>query len=373
MKRKRVLIIHFRSPMDYPPVYNLARYLASKDVEVELIAGKRKESSTKLREFGVQLTEVDIEKGSSLRNYLAYFIFYIKAFSKLVRNVETPVIYIESISSPPVFLYYLLHPFSKRTLAIHYHEYFDKEEHKRQSFLERFGRTLEPLLFRKSKWISHTNKDRLDRFHSEFPAIDDNKLQCMPNYPPMEWTERINQTFQKNKAIVKLVYVGSVSLGALYLRELVEWLQEKGGRVTCDVYTKYMNGPVLELIKNNDKVICYKGSLNYDDLPIVLPQYDVGLILYNGISSTNFVYNAPNKLFEYMACGIDVWFSTDLKSSYAYETSGTYPKVVKVDFSNLQEFDYQRAIDKNGLYYQRSSYVMESVYQVFYNMVSKEV
>jgi hypothetical protein len=365
-KKKEILIVHFRSAMDYPPVYNFSRYLAGQGVAVRLLTGRKKESSSGLEQYGVQVKEIGMDKGSGIGNLIAYGAFYLRAFIELIRTSNVPVIYFESISSPPLFLYFLIFPFSKRTMAIHYHEYFDKEEHQRQSFLERMGRALEPWLFKRARWISHTNKDRLSRFHSEFPAIEKSKLQIMPNYPPESWLHSMPQREKDSNGKVRLVYVGSVSLKVLFLKELVEWLCSQKGAVVCDIYSKNMDEETLRFIDSQPySVVTFKGSLNYDDLPAMLPGYDVGLILYNGIYSSNFVYNAPNKLFEYLACGLDVWFSSTLISSHEYETTHTYPKVVKVDFSNLAAFDYKKAISKEGLSYKKSTFVMESVYQEF--------
>jgi hypothetical protein len=360
-KKKELLIIHFRSAMDYPPVYNIARYLAGIGVSVTLVTGRKKESSLELENYGVRVIEVALSNGSGLSSYLGYFNYYFKAFIELIRKPKIPVLYFESISSLPVFLFSLFFPFSKRILAIHYHEYFDKEEHKRQSFLERLGRRLEPPLFKRSSWISHTNADRLSRFHSEFPFIEKGKLRLMPNYPSEKWIQAPLVKDASGK--VRLVYVGSVSMESLFLSELGAWLATQNGKFTCDIYSKNMDDKVLKFIQQQPPgLINFKGSIHYDSLPSLLPAYDVGLVLYNGHYSTNFIYNAPNKLFEYLACGLDVWFSNTLLSSYPYENTNTYPKVIKVDFSNMSLFNAKDAMNRDGMTYVKSPYILETVY-----------
>ena len=96
----------------------------------------------------------------------------------------------------------------------------------------------------------------------------------------------------------------------------------------------------------------------------MLVNYDVGLILYNG-NSTNFIYNAPNKLFEYLACGLDVWFSKDLVTSKDYIIENSYPKILEVDFNRLDKFDYQFAISRKGLFHKPTDFYCELVYQNF--------
>jgi hypothetical protein len=293
-----------------------------------------------------------------------------KAFLELIKNPQIPVIYFESISSPPVYFFFLLFPFSKRTIAIHYHEYFDREEHKEQSFLERLGRRLEPLLFKRATWISHTNSDRLSRFHSEFPSITSSKLRLLPNYPSERWIRKPRVKNLYSDEPIKLVYVGSVSMKRLFLSELAQWLIKQEGKYTCDIYSKNMDSEVLQFLKAQPSgLLNYKGSIHYDHLPELLPAYDVGLILYNGLYSNNFVYNAPNKLFEYYACGLDVWFSDTLISTHIYETHDSYPKIVKIDFNNLDNFDAQVALSREGLMYKKSDYVLENVYNRLYSEI----
>ena len=53
-------------------------------------------------------------------------------------------------------------------------------------------------------------------------------------------------------------------------------------------------------IKNKNQYVQFKGHINYDNLPTTLNKYQVGVILYKG-HIPNYVYNAPNKLFEYLA------------------------------------------------------------------------
>lgn len=43
-------------------------------------------------------------------------------------------------------------------------------------------------------------------------------------------------------------------------------------------------------------------------------RYDVGLVLYNGII-LNHIYSVPNNVFEYLACGLQVWYSDKLIST----------------------------------------------------------
>ena len=93
---------------------------------------------------------------------------------------------------------------------------------------------------------------------------------------------------------------------------------------------------------------------------LILKNYDIGVILYKGHIS-NYVYNAPNKLFEYLACGLDVWLPKKMTGSLEYVTVATFPKILALDFLNLQLFNLHKAINRDGCFYQKNSFFCESV------------
>jgi hypothetical protein len=45
--------------------------------------------------------------------------------------------------------------------------------------------------------------------------------------------------------------------------------------------------------------------VDYYQLPMELVKFDVGLVLYKG-TIPNHVYSVPNKVYEYLNCGLDV-------------------------------------------------------------------
>ena len=66
----------------------------------------------------------------------------------------------------------------------------------------------------------------------------------------------------------------------------------------------------------------------------MLSNYDVGVILYKPLID-NFKYNAPNKLFEYLVCGLEVWFPGNLLGILPYQKAHPL-KVFALDFTNLE-------------------------------------
>src|SRR5690606_32174240 len=102
----------------------------------------------------------------------------------------------------------------------------------------------------------------------------------------------------------------------------------------------------------------------YNDLPVFLSKYDIGLIFYKCISD-NVKYCASNKLFEYLNNGLDVWFSEEMVGTYPYITKNTFPKVLPINFQNLDRIDLQSHLSRNGLLYQPTNYFCEPVYESF--------
>ncbi len=80
-------------------------------------------------------------------------------------------------------------------------------------------------------------------------------------------------------------------------------------------------GEIKNLIESEGSALVrWKGPADYGDLPKILQEYQVGLIMYKG-ADDNTSYSAPNKLFEYLVCGLDVWYPLELKGTYEYDSS----------------------------------------------------
>ena len=125
-----------------------------------------------------------------------------------------------------------------------------------------------------------------------------------------------------------------------------EWVDQQNGKATWHIYTNNILKEARKFIEEmNSPHIIIKEGLSYDELPEILKKYDVGVILYNG-HIPNYVYNAPNKLFEYLVCGLDVWYPGVMTEIRGYRTFNTFPKVVEVNFNNLDCFNLGSALNK---------------------------
>jgi hypothetical protein len=358
----KLIIVHFRKIDIYPPIINLTRFLSERGIKTTLYTAYQCDAT-----FNSNVEVINQREISPLgKRWISVLYFYLRVFTGLVRT-SCDLMYFESLSCPPIWFYLFCSPSSKRRVFAHFHEYFSIEEYAQQSFLERWGRRLESKVFHKYSWISHTNSDRLSFFQKEYPTLSSKNLRVMPNYPPLSWLRK--PELSKTRT-TKLIYIGSISFASFYLRELIDWLLSMKGMFSCDFYSLNAKSAEINFINSlPNEIASFKGAVPYDDLPKILPQYQVGIVMYK-IASKNMIFNAPNKLFEYLACGLDVWFSNTLLSTYKYETKDTYPKVVKVDFTNLAFFDVESAISKEGLRYKNPSFVMEDVYEDLYKSLA---
>ena len=121
------------------------------------------------------------------------------------------------------------------------------------------------------------------------------------------------------------------------------------GRVTLDVYSFHIDERIRDFVEGlNCKDIALKGPVSYQDVPKVLSGYHVGLILYKSVSE-NVIYSEPNKLFEYLVCGLDVWYPEEMFGTREYNSPEYWPKVIALDFSKLEQINLEELVRrKNG-------------------------
>jgi hypothetical protein len=308
-----------------------------------------------------------INTKSKFLNKVLVFVNYLRfllssAFT--LASTKCTVLYYESISALPVVICNRLFPNRPARLFIHFHEYFSEGEYQKQSYLSRMGRKYEKSLFDKANWISHTNSDRLRLFKKDIDVpLNESILKVLPNYPSKYWNSLPNTTKTNKSDKIRFLHIGSISFEGLYLKEL---LLEFGNDDTYELhfYSHSTDTSLINWLKQYDNVF-YHGSIDYNDIPKkVYGKYDIGLVLYKG-NSLNFTYNAPNKIFEYLALDLDVWCSKKLLTAHNFETKETFPKVVLVDFQDLQNINIPEALDMKGLRYEKSSYFYEEIYLEF--------
>jgi hypothetical protein len=361
MRTGRVAIVHYMPLEMYPPVMNLINTLSSfagaQPISIYSTESFSKQSIFKGASAGTRIYRF----GSSdpKRNWLArlwsYLCFYLGTTWMLIKNRPDKVLYFDSISSFPAVIYKRLFP--KVQLFIHYHEYMSKEEYAHGMLLLRKFHMLEKKIYGRVTWLSHTNKERMSAFLDDLGGWQVPNQYILPNYPPASWAKKALKEIQWP---LRIVYTGALSLDTMHTVAFGQWVIAQNGRVTWDVYSNNITTEAVQYLHSlPGALVRLYDAVDYYDLPSVLDKYDVGVILYNG-HIPNYVFNAPNKLFEYASCGLDVWFPRHMKSSIQYQTDKTFPKIVAVDFLHPEQINLDEITNRHGLQFRPHSFNCET-------------
>lgn len=362
---KRVILIHFQPVELFPPVLNMIDFFST-EKNIELIVctnNKLKENVLK----NYENNRVKIYRPASLtRNkwlqYINYFSFYFSSIFLLLWYKPDVVLYIETLSSWPALIYKKIKR-EKVKLMVHYHEYIEPALYESGMFLARYMHKIERNMYSTFSWISHTNSVRMKMFREDnkLNNVDDTIFNILPNYPSKLW---LNSYADKKVIghIKKMVFVGSLGYENMYLKEVVDFLSHHPAEFSLDVYSYNIDEKAKSTLLNcENKNINFLGGCDYQSLPEILKQYDIGLVIYKPFSK-NTIHAVSNKVFEYLACGLDVWYSADMEFTHSFGRTGVYPKIVSVDFNKFNEFDYESAFNRNGLNYFPSTFFYEDVY-----------
>lgn len=387
----KLAILHYLPLEYYPPITNLIDYIAK---ELNLNFGLVKVFSTHNVKGRIEYRVSSIKKENNylkinhklqITNYklptihrssfpkendsipirlLKYIQYNLFTLIGLVIFRPNNLLYYESYSVWPAYIY--TRYFNKKCrIFIHNHEYADKEWYATTMHLVRYYHILEKKwLYPQAIWNSQTNDDRLRLFHNDHPTIKPETLKVMPNYPPRSWQSKTINPKTKYPNILKLIYVGSLSISNTYIKEICQWIISKNGKLQFDIYAYNLHSDTIEYLKslNSNHIRFFHQGIEYNEIPKILSQYDVGIILYKAYSE-NVINCVSNKFYEYQAASLDVWFSNIMKSTFQHVTINTYPKVIPIDFENLNSFDIEKAIDKSNCRYKPNTYWCENAIQ----------
>jgi hypothetical protein len=363
---KNIVIIHYQPLEMFPPVLNSIDFFSENSgdqyaLHVFTTATDSIKSFYVNKHANIIRSTQGFKKWGGIGTILRFLFFTVNALFKLIKLKPAAIYYYESHSALPVYLYkkYV----NKRVrILIHYHEYMSPEEYRQKGMrVINYAHSKERYLYTVAEWISHTNGERMKMFLIDNPSIKRDICHIAPNFPSRKWAVAAKDQRNFNQ-IYKLVYVGSFgSFDDLYIREVLQWVKKNRGTVSLDIYSfnmpQHISNYIEELKADNIQV---KGAVKYDSLPLVLKEYNIGLIMYKA-TSLNVKYCAPNKLFEYLACGLDVWFPEDMLGCYEYINSESFPKVIKINFRELDRFDVKTAANRNGIKERETDFYNEEV------------
>lgn len=340
LKTDKLAILHFQPLEKYPPVMNWLNYLqyiGQPGLKIKVYTHR---ASLSKNIFKVRKGEMQISRFPSLSRlswirYLQYTLYYTISFFRLILWRPQAVLYYETLSAFPA-IWYKKYINRRCQLLVHYHEYTSLAEHHKGMKVNLWANRLEKKSYGLCNWISHTNAVRLELFASDAAIDNRSQLRVLPNYPPKSWHNAAELKAVKNCAgPIRLIYVGALSLDTLFTKEVASWVAAFPNLLHWDIYSDNHESEALNYLQRLAAPnITFRGSVDYFQLPGILQNYDVGLILYKG-HIPNFVYNAPNKLFEYLVCGLHVWYPQNMLGIHAFERTDTNPKIIGLDFGNL--------------------------------------
>ena len=338
----KVAYVHILPLELYPPATNALNILAQRpELEVRAYSSQNRNELRPFRNVRVLTTRRPISaagRGSSSRLLRNLWWHMATAWSLRCWKPDA-VVYVEPHSAIAAYLYYKLYRGSAK-LFIHHHEYYAPEDYQGAGMrIPRLGHRLErAFLFQIAEWISQTNKDRLDLLRHDNPAIAEGVCRVLPNYPPRAWAPGTGETERPSSrgGPLRLIYVGSASFEDTYIREIVRWVGAHPDDACLHVCGYNVSPSVWRWIieEHFGNVTVDPDGCEYSELPRLLAQHDVGLILYKA-NTTNFVYNAPNKLFEYVACGLDVWYPKEMAGIRHQHRETPGLAIREMDFNKL--------------------------------------
>ena len=351
----RIFVLHWFALEQYPPVMNLLNYFSGlEDCQVAVCSTHNDRGLAEYANSSIEFSRIQFpSRGlSRFRRLLAFLMFPMLALWKLICFRPNVVIYVEPHSSFPAVLFRLVN--GEHKLFIHSHEYCEQGHFRVPGMrLVAFYHWFEKhYLYVRAEWISQTNADRVRMFCDDYPHLNRSKLHVLPNLPPASWRKTTELTWISNpQDTLKLLYVGAVSLHDTFIAELVEWLRRQpNGQFSLDVYSTNCDGSAQDFLHRSAAPYLrfHSEGIPYDRLPDVLPEFHVGLILYKA-NTTNYVYNETNKLFEYLACGLDVWYPRQMLGIKPHARTDVAPRVIEIDFERLDELPVSQLRIRSGL------------------------
>jgi len=360
---KKIAVVHYMPLEFYPPVTNFLNVVVqSKNLEIRVWTShnnKKREVYNNSSIFSISRTKFPALSDNKIVRLFKYGLSNVRCLLGLIICNPDKILYYESFSAWPVYWY--LKVFNKHAeLFIHYHEYSSIEWYRKgMRLVYEYNKLENKLLYKKASWISQTNEDRIKLFLKDNPTLESAKMRSLPNYPPSSWSKFLNDDKPKNK-VLKTVYIGSLSLESTYIKEYCEWVLLQNGGVLFDIYAYNLHEDTVIYLAdlNSDYIKFYKKGVNYNTIPKLLVKYDVGLILYKALTD-NYKFNAPNKLFEYLACGLQVWYSDKMLGIKPYVTS----QVLSVDFESVEMFSLLDTINTNSSVAKTNAFTAEGALQ----------
>jgi hypothetical protein len=331
MKPKKIAILHFNIIEKYPPVMNFIYDALEDNPDVQIFVFTTKNTTsyqtptfpnTKIYRFG------SVSKNPILR-YTSYCWFNLMSAVVLLYYKIQFVTAFESLSVFPLWIRSKLIP--STNAHIHFHEYISEPERQLNSAYMQMLFKLEDNLLKKYN-CSHTNEDRKFLFLQDKSFLKSEQVKVRPNLPPKSWWNQFGKYKTRSTGNkLKIVYLGACDKNTMYVQEVIDWLAKNPEKLELTIISQELNQETRKMIDDCQTTnVRLMPPIDYFELPTELVKYDVGLVMYKG-HIPNFVFNVPNKVYEYLACGLKVYCSQELSSTANLKLKD----VVLVNFKNL--------------------------------------
>ncbi|MBD3296076.1 MAG: hypothetical protein GF392_01755 [Candidatus Omnitrophica bacterium] len=356
----------------------MMKFLYQKGCELKVFAYENVQGikEYKNERFAIAKYSFPERKDNKLTKLIKYLRFNLAIVLGLLKVRPDVILYYEPYSAVPVYWYLKLFKPDAR-LFIHYHEYYPPEHFLDKGMeVARLGNKCErKYLYDKAEWISYTNEERMVLFLKDNPGVSSVKVRAMPNYPPEVWKGRIEEKVTDKRGgdgVYRCVYAGALSFHDTYIKEFCKWVLRQAGKVQFDIYSFNAQPEVEEYLEGlkSTQINYFRGGVEYNTLPRILSNYDAGLVLYK-CNTVNYVWNVPNKVYEYLVCGLDVWFPREMEGAKSLKREDAYPKVIEVDFKALGDYNLEQLFSREGLEYKPYSFSCEEVYEELWEEMCK--
>ena len=191
---------------------------------------------------------------------------------------------------------------------------------------------------------SQTNEDRKGLFLKDNPKLKKQNILVFPNMPPRSWWLDFGQYKKPSDGgKIKLVYVGVLDAETMYLEEVLEGVRQHSNELELTLFSQDVSLSAKNLISQYEsESLVLKSAIDYSKLPYELIKYDIGLVLYKG-HIPNYIYNVPNKVYEYLDCGLSVLADVVNESLGQLENT----KVWQVSFQTLNQVNLKKFIQNH--------------------------
>jgi hypothetical protein len=334
----KIAILHFNIIEKYPPVMNVIFDALEDNPGQKILVFTTKNTTsfttpnfpnTKIYRFGTL-------SSNPFKRYTCYVWFNLMSSIVLMVNRVDKVTVFETLSIFPFWL--VSNMFKSIEGHIHFHEYMSKPERRASSAYMKVLFKLEDKLLKKYP-CSQTNEDRKRLFLIDKPFLNSEMVEVRPNIPPNSWWKNYGQFKNKvSDAKTKLVYVGTCDNQTMFVKEVLDWVETNQDQLELSIISQQLDGQTRDLIHNyKTSAIKIMEPIDYYELPKELVKYDIGLVLYKG-HIPNFVYNIPNKVHEYLSCGLKVIVDQNVISTVKLGIE----QIHTVDFTSLDLLTIRR-------------------------------